>query len=147
MSVLIGLIVNVVSLINWWLIQQMYFILIVPYFNHASEIGTCQAMVQNQGGTGIITNIQDEYDDLVISNIELTTSDEADDNYCLMFVRNKQERFLTLNDKAKSDIAMVTRLLLSSEVSSTIPSSTSTNIFWENAITPSTVIGAFIKVS
>lgn len=34
--------------------------------------------------------MQDEYDDSVISNIELTTDDEADDNYCLMFVRQKK---------------------------------------------------------
>jgi hypothetical protein len=51
--------------------------------------------------------IQDEYDDLLISNIELTTDDEKDDNYCLMFVRKKKEAFLTLNDKARQELTQV----------------------------------------
>lgn len=51
--------------------------------------------------------MQDEYDDLLISNIELTTDVESDDNYCLMFVRKKKEAFLTLNDRAKQELNQV----------------------------------------
>jgi hypothetical protein len=58
-------------------------------------------MVQDQGGTGTNSLIQDEYDDLLISNIELTTDNESDDNYCLMFNRKKKEAFLTLNSQAQ----------------------------------------------
>lgn len=64
-------------------------------------------MVQDQVRTGINSTMQDEYDDLLISNIELTTDVESDDNYCLMFVRKKKEAFLTLNDRAKQEINQV----------------------------------------
>lgn len=56
--------------------------------------------------------MQDEYDDLLISNIELTTDVESDDNYCLMFVRKKKEAFLSLNDRAKQELAQVSQILL-----------------------------------
>jgi hypothetical protein len=75
--------------------------------NYASEIGKSQALVQDQGRAGIFHFTQDEYDDLLISNIELTTDVESDDNYCLMFVRKKKEAFLALNDKAKQDLSQV----------------------------------------
>lgn len=76
--------------------------------NYASEIGQGQAVVQDQVRTGINSPMQDEYDDLLISNIELTTDVESDDNYCLMFVRKKKETFLTLNDRAKQELNQVT---------------------------------------
>ena len=47
------------------------------------------------------------YDDLLISNIELTTDDESDDNYCLMFNRKKKEAFLTLNARAQQELGQV----------------------------------------
>ena len=43
----------------------------------------------------------------MISNIELTTDNEDDDNYNLMFVRNKKESFLTLNSKAQQELSQV----------------------------------------
>jgi hypothetical protein len=42
-----------------------------------------------------------------VSNIELTTDVESDDNYALMFVRQKKEAFLTLNDRAKQELSQV----------------------------------------
>ncbi len=52
----------------------------------------------------------------MISNIELTTDDESDDNYCLMFVRKKKEAFLTLNDRAKQEIKQVSlEIIIASE--------------------------------
>ena len=52
-------------------------------------------------------DIQDEFDDNVLSNIELTTDVDSDDNYCLMFVRKKKEAFLTLNARAQQQLAQV----------------------------------------
>ena len=64
-------------------------------------------MVQDQIRAGTFHSTQDEYDDLVVSNIELTTDVESDDNYALMFVRKKKEAFLTLNDRARQDLSQV----------------------------------------
>jgi len=43
----------------------------------------------------------------MISNMELTTDDENDDNYSLMFVRKKKEAFLTLNSRAQQELGQV----------------------------------------
>ena len=43
----------------------------------------------------------------MISNIELTTTDDNDENYTPMFVRNKQENFLYLNSQAKQGLSKV----------------------------------------
>ena len=51
--------------------------------------------------------MQDEYDDEVMSNIELTTTDYSDDNYTLMFLRSKKENFLQLNDRAFGELTSV----------------------------------------
>jgi len=81
----------------------------------------------------------------VISNIELTTDDEADDNYCLMFVRQKKEAFLTLNSRASDDIQRVTIDQISSTTSTATLLSSSINISQEKEITLSTENGTFKK--
>ena len=64
-------------------------------------------MVQDQGGKGKDGLSQDEFDDNMISNMELTTDDENDENYSLMFVRSKKEAFLTLNARAQQELGQV----------------------------------------
>lgn len=43
----------------------------------------------------------------MISNIELTTTDEKDPNYTIVFTRKKKESFLALTDKAKPELKKV----------------------------------------
>jgi hypothetical protein len=43
----------------------------------------------------------------MISNIELTSDDESDENYSLMFVRKKKEHFLVPNARATQDMITV----------------------------------------
>lgn len=43
----------------------------------------------------------------MISNMELTTDNEHDENYSLMFVRKKKEAFLTPNSKAFQEVGQV----------------------------------------
>jgi hypothetical protein len=64
-------------------------------------------VVQDQGGKGKDDLSQDEFDDNMISNMELTTDDENDENYSLMFVRSKKEAFLTLNARAQQELGQV----------------------------------------
>ena len=64
-------------------------------------------MVQHQGRKGNDLLRQDEFDDRMISNIELTTDSEQDENYSLMFVRNKREIFLAPNSKAQQEVGQV----------------------------------------
>lgn len=116
-------------------------------FNHASQRGKSQTLVQNQIREGKHPSTQDEYDDLVISNIELTTSDESDDNYNLMFVRSKKENFLTLNDRARSEISSVNICSIRSTASFRIASTISTNILSASETTPSTETGTSTRES
>ena len=85
--------------------------------------------------------IQDEYDDLMISNIELTSMDDKDDNYTPMFTRSKQETFLAFNSKAKEQIRQVLLPTFRENLSTLTVSSSSMNTNWANAITLSTDIG------
>ena len=98
-------------------------------------------MVQHQGGTGTTTGIQDEFDDLLVSNIELTTDDESDDNYTLMFNRKRKEQFLQLNARATQELAQVPLGSPRSAVSTRtrLPSSRST--CRASGTTPSTATG------
>ena len=102
-------------------------------------------MVQNQRRKSIDISIKDEYDDLMISNIELTTDDESDDNYSLMFVRKKKESFLTLNSRAQQEISQVTLFPFSFPPSTKTPKNTLINMCLENVITPSTDSGTSKK--
>ena len=94
-------------------------------------------MVQDQVRTGINSTIKDEYDDLLISNIELTSDVESDENYCLMFVRKKKEAFLTLNDRAKQELSQVTPDPFRSAASSAMRPPTSISTLLERGTTAS----------
>lgn len=43
----------------------------------------------------------------MISNIELTTTDDKDENYTPMFVRSKQENFHFLSSTAQEEVRKV----------------------------------------
>jgi hypothetical protein len=100
-------------------------------------------LVQHQRRKSTSPNTKDEYDDTVISNIELTTDDEADDNYCLMFVRQKKEAFLTLNSRATDDIQRVIIPPISSTRSIAIPLPSLISIWQARETTLSIVSGTF----
>lgn len=43
----------------------------------------------------------------MISNIELTSDDDNDENYAIVFKKERKERFLTLGEKPKQEIKLV----------------------------------------
>jgi hypothetical protein len=84
---------------------------------------------------------QDEFDDLLISNIELTTDVEGDDNYCLMFNRKKKEQFLSINGKAQQELSQVQPVIARSTPSTVTRRPTSTSTWQANATTARTGTG------
>jgi hypothetical protein len=53
------------------------------------------------------TLIQDEYDDRMISSIELKSDDFNDENFSPVFSRLKKESYLSIGDKYRKDMAIV----------------------------------------
>jgi len=93
--------------------------------------------------------IQNEWEDNMISNMELTTDNEEDENYTLMFARQKKENFLTLNSKAQQEMEQVPSFSLRSTTSSApiTPPITSTNISPARETIPSTGTGTSRRAS
>jgi len=58
---------------------------------------------------GFDTKEQEEiYDDMMMANIEWKTDEDiADENYTIVFNREKQEKFFERTDLAKSELASV----------------------------------------
>ena len=53
------------------------------------------------------TLIQDEYDDRMISSIELKSDDFNDENFSPVFSQLKKESYLSIGDKYRKDMAIV----------------------------------------
>ena len=104
-------------------------------------------MVQNQGRTSKAHPTQDEYDDLMISNIELTTTDDNDENYTPMFVRSKQENFLYMNNQAKQSIQQVLNVSHRPMLQFKTPSNISITSWQASATTPSIATGTYSEES
>ena len=85
----------------------------------------------------------------MISNMELTSDNEEDENYNLMFVRRKKENFLTLNSKAQQEMEQVPSFSPRSTLSSApiTPPVTSTNTSPARETIPSTDTGTFRRAS
>ena len=77
----------------------------------------------------------------MISNMELTSEKEDDDNYSLLYLRKKRENFLTLNSKAQQEVAQVPSPPSSSARWSATRPTSSTSTSLANVTTPSTGTG------
>ena len=83
----------------------------------------------------------------MISNIELTTTDDNDENYTPMFVRNKQENFLYMNSQAKQSVEKVSNASHRPALHFKTPSAISTTSWQASATIPSIVTGTYSEES
>ena len=83
----------------------------------------------------------------MISNIELTTTDDNDENYTPMFVRNKQENFLYMNSQAKQSVEKVSNASHRPALHFKTPSAISTTSWQASATIPSIVTGTYSEGS